>query len=80
MSDEIGRDIAGRAGPVLDDESLAERLSHLLPDDARGDVRRRAGPEPDDQADGPVWISVLRQCGRGEQQRHERRSRKSSSA
>ena len=47
----LGRDVAGRAGPVLDDDGLAERLRHLVGDDAGVRVDGAAGRQSDDEAD-----------------------------
>ena len=52
--DELGRDVAGGAGPGLDDELLAELLRQPLRDQARGDVGRAAGRLADDEGTGRV--------------------------
>ena len=42
MHDRLGGDVAAGAGPILDDERLAETLRQPLTDQAREDV----GPTP----------------------------------
>jgi hypothetical protein len=53
MHDRLGGDIAAGAGPVLDDERLAEPLRQPLTDQARENVVRPAGGKPDDDANRP---------------------------
>ena len=57
--DELGADDAARAGPVLDDELLAERGAELGREDADENVGAAAGREWHDQADRPRRI-ILR--------------------
>ena len=56
--DRLGRDVAGGAGPHLDDELLPKALPGKLPDEARGDVRRRTRRLPDDDAHRPRRIAL----------------------
>ena len=51
---------AAGAADVLDHQRLAERLAHLLGDDARDHVARAAGRERHDHGDGAVGIVLRR--------------------
>ena len=44
----VGSDPPDRAGPVLDDHRLADRVLQLVGDDARDEIRGAAGREPDE--------------------------------
>src|SRR5213592_1012713 len=57
-------DDAARAGAVLHQHRLLERVAQVLRDDAPGDVGARAGSERDDDADRLGWV-VLREGGAG---------------
>jgi len=58
---------AAGAGDVLDDDLLAQRLGHVIADDAGDDVGRSAGGEGHDHGDGPSRIG-LRLCSAGKRQ------------
>ena len=63
------------AGPVLDHHGLAPVLAHLLPDEARDDVRRPARGERHDQANRPAGEArggLLRERRGGCRERDER--------
>ncbi|HKA41040.1 MAG TPA: hypothetical protein VKF40_03530 [Burkholderiales bacterium] len=47
---ELRRDVAGRPGPVVHDDLLAERIRHSRRDEPHGDVGARAGREADEYA------------------------------
>jgi hypothetical protein len=47
--DRFTGEIAGCAGPILDDHRLADPVGHLLRDQARHDVGRAAGGKAQDQ-------------------------------
>ncbi len=51
--DHLGRQVSARAGPVLDDDGLAEMLRQPLPDQACDDVVWAAGGGRDDNAHRP---------------------------
>src|SRR5690242_1851788 len=51
MHDRVGGDVGARAGPVFDDELLAELLGKPLADQPCGDVRRSARWKTDDDMD-----------------------------
>jgi len=57
------------AGPVLDDERLAERLGHVLRDDARDHVGRPARSESDQDLRRLRGIAL---CGRRARERARR--------
>ena len=59
--DDLGADIAAGAGPVFDDELLAEPLRQRLSNEARDDVGCIAGRKADDDAHRPRRIG-LRPC------------------
>jgi hypothetical protein len=68
VGDHLGGDVAGAARPVVDDESLAEDLFELAPDDAGEHVARAARREGDDQRHRPGRIiggTSRRDEGRG---------------
>jgi hypothetical protein len=72
----LGGDDPAGAGPVVDDELLAELLGELVGDDPRGHVGDSASPVRDDDAHRAVRIAGLR---RGRQQRERgRRGREQS--
>src|SRR5205823_941895 len=50
--DEVGGDVGAGAGPVLDDELLAERVAQLRRHQPREHVRVAAGGEADQHAHG----------------------------
>ena len=56
LRDEVGADVAARAGPVVDDNALAPVLARLLRDGAADDVERSAGRKGDDELHRPVRI------------------------
>ena len=66
LRDRARRDRAAGAAAVLDHDLLAERLAHLLGDDARHHVVAAAGRVGHDQRDRPVGIVLRRgrRCGR----------------
>ena len=69
LRDLARRDRAARAALVLDHDLLAERLAHLLGDDARHHVVAAAGRIRDDQRDRPRRIVLrggARRCEQGE--------------
>ena len=51
--DGLGGDVAGGAGPILDDDRLTETLLQPLPDHAGEKVRRATGRKADENADRP---------------------------
>jgi hypothetical protein len=57
---DFGGDIAGGAGPVLDDEWLSEPLGQPLADEAREDVVCAAGWKSVNQAHRPARIGLCR--------------------
>jgi hypothetical protein len=61
---------AAAAGDVLDHDLLAERLAHVLPENAREHVGRSARGERHDHGDRPDGVGLLRPCARtgGDQQ------------
>src|SRR2546425_6034286 len=59
--DDIGADIAARAGPVLHHEWLSEQLRHSRTHDACDGIRRTAGGERHHQPYRFRWIAVLRE-------------------
>ena len=66
----LGRDDGVGAGPILDDEGLAERAGHVLRDDARDHVGRPARRETDQDPHRPRGIALR---GRGARERARRR-------
>ena len=73
LGHEVGTNVAARAGLVLDDEGLAQRLASLLAQRARNGVHgaaRREGHHPADGLAGPGGSRCLgagcRQGGRGQ--------------
>jgi len=58
--DRLGRDIAARTRPIVDDELLAEPLRQPLSHEARNDVVRAAGGKADDDADRLRRIGLRR--------------------
>ena len=54
------RDVAGRAGAILDIDLLAESLAELRSDHARDDIARPARGKPDHQADRLARVGRLR--------------------
>src|SRR5215207_304603 len=58
LGDCIGADDAAGAGPVVDDNGLAERLLEIRLDQSRDRVVEPARRERDDNADGPVRIGL----------------------
>jgi hypothetical protein len=58
VNDEFSADIAARAGPVLDDERLAEFVRQFLGDQPRDNVGRIAGWKADNDADRPRRIGL----------------------
>jgi hypothetical protein len=79
--DGFGGEVAGGAGPVLDDERLAQAFLELLAVDAGDDVERAAGGKPADDLDRPRGIGALRPRGGGSRERargqHEQRKQSS---
>jgi hypothetical protein len=57
--DPRGADRAARPGHVLDHDLLAERLAHVLAENARQHVGRPAGRERHDHGDGPGGPGLL---------------------
>src|SRR6516225_2734545 len=53
-------DIAGRAGPVLNDKLLSQMIRQVVADDARDDVVGAAGRKRDDPAHRPRRIGLRR--------------------
>ncbi len=51
LRDDVGRDRARSAGPVLDDDRLAEQLGHALAERSRHDVGAAARCETNEQPD-----------------------------
>ena len=76
MHGRFGRDIAGGAGPDIDDELLAEMVAQILADEARVDVGRTARGLPD-RAGAPAASDsrARRAAGRGRDRWQDRRSR-----
>jgi hypothetical protein len=60
----FGRDIAARAGTVLDDDRLPKAILQPLTDDARQNVGRAAGGKADENPDRPRRIGLRRRDGR----------------
>jgi hypothetical protein len=58
LRDDLARDHAARAGPVVDDDRLAPALRELLPDDTRHDVREAARRKRDEYANRFARISL----------------------
>jgi hypothetical protein len=56
--DYLGADIAGIAGPIFDDELLAEPRRKPLTDQARSDVSRAAGRPTNYDARWSRWIGL----------------------
>ena len=54
----LGGDIAGGAGPVVDEELLTQTVREPLSDQARNDVDLAAGRKPDDNAYRPLRIGL----------------------
>ena len=78
--DDLGADIAARAGAVIDDHRLSPGGGELLADQAAQNVGRAAGREGHDDAHLLGWPSLgkggcgqQQQCGDGTQQKHHRR-------
>src|SRR5258707_14260885 len=71
LGDEVGADVAARAGTVLDHDRLPPGLGKLLGDQAHDDIVRPARSERHDDAHGPGRI-VLRVRAQPEQDRAER--------
>ena len=71
LRDLARRDRAAGAALVLDHDLLAERLAHLLGDDARHHVVAAAGGVRNDQGDRPRRIVLRRRAGRREQRETE---------
>ena len=70
---DLGADIAGRAGAIVDDDRLAPGGRKLLADDAAEHVGRSAGREGHDDADLLVGIGCLGKARR--RQQHQRNGR-----
>ena len=73
MGDLRHADHAAAAGPVVDDEWLAEPLLELLPDDPRDQAGRAAGRERHDEGNRTAWIlagAFLGLGDRGQQTTH----------
>ena len=75
FGDRFGSVQTARAGTVIDDERLPERLAHALRDHARREIGRAAGALRDDHSDGFHGKCVAggygALCGRSRQQSHE---------
>jgi hypothetical protein len=69
--DHLGRQVGAGAGPVLDDDGLAEMLRQPLPDQARDDVVWAAGGGRNDNAHRPRWKCL---CPRAPRHHRERGS------
>src|SRR6266568_898056 len=80
LGDDVGADIAARAGPVVDHDLLREALGELLRDDASDDVGAAARREGDDEADRLGGIGVRRRGRLRRQCRERRRERQSGAA
>ncbi len=63
LGGQLGRDVAVRAGPVVDHHRLAEPRRQRLPDHAGDHVGGAAGREADHQPDGPRRIGLRRRGG-----------------
>ena len=70
VHDHLGRDVAARARPVLDDKRLAEPLGQSLTGQARDDVAASAGVKADDQAYRPLRIVLRPRNARDRRQRN----------
>src|SRR5262249_2002089 len=68
---------AGRAGPVFEDDRLAQRRAHRLAQDSRQSIDRTSSPVRNDESDRTRWIRLSRRLA-GEQQRCQRRAEKCS--
>jgi len=62
----VDADHRARAGLVVDDHRLAQRLRQLRADEARDEVGGAAGGEGHDHADRPGGPCALRACERGQ--------------
>ncbi len=60
-------DVAGSAGPVVDNHLLPEALAQVLGDQAAAGIGHAAGRERDHQANRLGWPRILRQDGPGRQ-------------
>src|SRR5258706_11783324 len=69
LRDDLGADDAARAGAIVHDDGLSERLAQPLRDDARSDVVAAPGRERRDEADRPVRIVIGAESWRREQRR-----------
>ena len=79
--DRIGRDVAGGARPVLDDELLAEPLGERLTEQTHEDVGAAAGRIADDAAHRPGRIGLRpRKTRHGWERSSARRQLQKSSA
>jgi hypothetical protein len=58
LSDKFGGDVAARAGPVLDDELLAEPLRQPLRNEARRNIWCNTRRKTDQDADRPRRIGI----------------------
>ena len=73
--DVVPGDIAAGAGPVLDDDRLAERLLQIVGNLPREGVGRAAGHEGDDEMDRLVGVGALRRRGLDGEESARRRRR-----
>ncbi|MCY1226902.1 hypothetical protein D9M72_391520 [compost metagenome] len=73
--DGLRRDVACRAGPVVDDDRLPQQLGHALRQHACQLVGRSAGREPHHQPHGLGRIGLGRRGQRGPRQQRDRQER-----
>jgi hypothetical protein len=69
----LGRDVAARAGDVLDHDRLAPGLGELVGEEASGHIRRGAGREADQDAYGLFGVVRLGERVEIEQQQRDER-------
>jgi hypothetical protein len=70
LRDDLGADVSGGAGTVLDDDRLTPAHRKLLGHDPRDGVRRGPGRKRHDDLDQSAGIAVLRRRGERRQGRH----------
>src|SRR5262245_16437332 len=65
-------DVAGRAGPVVDEELLSHHLGQLRGNQARGDIRSRARRKVHDDAHWLQWVGLRDARAREQRSRDDR--------
>jgi len=70
--ERVVREQPGAAGPVLDDDRLAETLGELLPEKAADQIVARTGRRADQETDRPDRVRLRNRLAGGERrERHK---------